>query len=316
MITGIGWVKGGVAKSPRLIAVMGPTGSGKSDLAESLADRFDAVLVNADAFQVYRGFDIGTNTPENAGRYELIDICDPEEQFGVGEWLRLVVPILERAWGNQQDVIVVGGTGLYVRALFEGYSEMSGAPDPALREELMRREREEGIGALVAELRKLDADRADRVDLNNAVRVRRALEKILGGGESISVEIPPFLKLKYGLEVDRELHRILLGERLIAMVDRGWIEEVRRLREGGISESSPAMRAIGYHTWTKYLSGATTFDEAMAEVLTLTVQYAKRQRTWMRKEPGLVVFDIDPTSGELRNRVLAMICSSISNLSG
>jgi tRNA dimethylallyltransferase len=305
-----------VDRIPRLISVMGPTGSGKSDLAEALADRFDAALVSADAFQVYRGFDIGTNKPADVGRYELIDICDADEQFGLGEWLRLTNEILGRAWEKKQDVLVVGGTGLYIRALFEGYSEMSGPPDPALREELMRREEVDGLGALVAELERLNPARAAQIDLQNPVRVRRSLEKILSGGSEIVFEIPPFLKLKYGINVDRDLHRGNLESRLKAMVERGWIEEVRNLNESGVLESYPAMRAIGYYTWTKFLLNATTFDEAMAEVLTLTVQYAKRQRTWMRKEPGLTVFDIDPASVESQERVLAMICSSISNLSG
>ncbi len=305
-----------VERSPRLIAVMGPTGSGKSDLAEGLARSLGAVLISADAFQVYRGFDIGTNKPSDPSGYELIDVCDADEQFGLGEWLSLVVPVLEKAWSEKKDVVVVGGTGLYIRALFEGYADMSGAPDPALREELMRREQEEGLGALVAELERLNSEIARRVDLKNPMRVRRALEKILGGDTGIMFVIPGFLKLKYGLEVDREAHRGILEDRLNVMIDRGWIEEVRKLNDLGISESSPAMRAIGYHTWTKYLSGATTFDEAKAEVLTLTVQYAKRQRTWMRKEPGLMVYEVDPTSVESHERVLAMICSSISNLSG
>ncbi|MFM9872415.1 MAG: tRNA (adenosine(37)-N6)-dimethylallyltransferase MiaA [Fimbriimonadaceae bacterium] len=302
--------------SPRLIAVMGPTGSGKSSIAETICDYLGAVLVSADAFQVYLGFDIGTNKPSETRRYEMVDICVPDEQFGLGEWIRRVIPVLERAWEDGSDVVVVGGTGLYIRALFEGYSEMSGPPDPAIREELMERELSEGIGALVAELVRLDVARSSRVDLNNPVRVRRALEKILGGTTEISVEIPNFLKLKYGLEVERDHHRQILEQRLEVMVERGWIEEVRNLNELGIAENAPAMRAIGYHTWTKHLSGATTFDEAKAEVLTLTVQYAKRQRTWMRKEPGLMVYDIDPTSVESQERVLATILSSISDLSG
>lgn len=303
-------------RCPRLIAVMGPTGSGKSAIAEALADRFGAVLISADAFQVYRGFDIGTNKPKDVGRYEMVDICDPQEQFGVGEWIRMVTPILEDCWGVGQDVVVVGGTGLYVRALFEGYSEMGGLPDPALREELMLREKKEGLGALVADLEKLDSELASRVDKKNPVRVRRALEKVIGGGSQIKIRIPPFLKLKVGMGVDLELHRVILENRLESMIVGGWIEEVRKLNEIEGMETAPAMRAIGYHTWTKYLSGATTFDEAKAEVLTLTVQYAKRQRTWLRKEPGLLMVDIEPTSLESNKRVLMKVCSLISELSG
>lgn len=272
---------------PKLVAVMGPTGSGKSAVAERLADKWGAVLVNADAFQVYQGFDIGTNKPENRERYELIDICEAEEQFGVGEWLRRVEGMLQTAWDAQQDVIVVGGTGLYIRALFEGYAEMSGPPDPELRQDLMRREATEGLESLVEQLKAIDREMAGRVDLRNGVRVRRALEKVLGGGERIQVEVPDFRKLKFGLDVEVEALRQRLEKRLVEMIDGGWIEEVRKLNDINVSENAPAMRAIGYHSWRCYLSGATTFDEAFAEVLKLTVQYAKRQRTWMRKEPNL-----------------------------
>ena len=299
-----------------MIAVMGPTGSGKSDLAEDLAVRLDAVLVNADAFQVYRWLDIGTNKPEDKGLYELIDICEPEEQFGLGEWLRLVEEILQTAWTNERSVVFVGGTGLYIRALFEGYAEMSGAPDAELRAELMRREEEEGLGALVEELKRLDFERAEKVDLQNPVRVRRALEKILGGGEVIKIDVPGFKKRKFGLYVEKELHKEILENRLKMMVESGWIEEVRELNDLRIPESAPAMRAIGYHTWRKFLSGATTFDEAMAEVLTLTVQYAKRQRTWIRKEPGLLEIAIDPNEAGSRKAALAAVWSSIVDLSG
>ncbi|ARU40332.1 tRNA (adenosine(37)-N6)-dimethylallyltransferase MiaA [Armatimonadetes bacterium Uphvl-Ar1] len=276
-----------VVSGPKLVAVMGPTGSGKSAVAERLADKWGAVLVNADAFQVYQGFDIGTNKPENRERYELIDICEAEEQFGVGEWLRRVEGMLQTAWDAQQDVIVVGGTGLYIRALFEGYAEMSGPPDPELRQELMRREAEEGLGKLVEQLEAVDPEMAGRVDLRNGVRVRRALEKVLGGGERIQIEVPDFRKFKFGLDVEVEALRQRLEKRLLEMVDGGWIEEVRKLNDINVSENAPAMRAIGYHSWRCYLSGATTFDEAFAEVLKLTVQYAKRQRTWMRREPNL-----------------------------
>lgn len=271
---------------------MGSTGSGKSAVAEALADLWDAVLVNADAFQVYRGFDIGTNKPPLRSRYSLIDVCDPTEQFGLGEWLRRVEPILGEAWEAQRDVVLVGGTGLYIRALFEGYAELSGPPDPELRSDLMRREREEGLSALVAELVAADAEVAGRVDLQNPVRVRRALEKIRCGGERILVTVPEFEKYKFGLDVGVDDLKLRLEIRLQEMVDGGWIEEVRRLNDLKIPENAPAMRAIGYYTWRRYLSGATTFDEAFAEVLLLTTQYAKRQRTWMRKEPGIQMVEV------------------------
>src|SRR5688572_23240532 len=124
---------------PFLLAVMGPTASGKTDLAEHLADETGAQLINADAFQVYKGFDIGTAKSVNANRYELIDIREPDESFGVGEFVQLANAELERLFAGGTSAIVVGGTGLYVRALFEEYEAMSGPPDPQLRADLEAR---------------------------------------------------------------------------------------------------------------------------------------------------------------------------------
>src|SRR5205085_344215 len=119
---------------------MGPTASGKSSLAEALAEQLDAQLINADAFQVYRGMDIGTGKSSCKERYLLLDLVSPSQQFGLGEWLRLAVVELERLFAEGRSAIVVGGTGLYIRALMEEYAEISSAPDPQLRSELMGRD--------------------------------------------------------------------------------------------------------------------------------------------------------------------------------
>lgn len=293
---------------------MGSTGSGKSDVAEAVADRLGAVIVSADAFQVYRGFDIGTNKPQDRSRYELLDICNPSEQFGVGEFIRRCGEVLESAWGKRQAVVVAGGTGLYVRALFEGYSDMVGPPDPEIREGLVRRESEEGAEALKMELMRLDP--GTRVDLANPVRVRRALERILSPKDPVTVNLPPFRRFKFGLNTDPAGHGTALSTRLDSMVARGWIEEVEGLIKQGVREKDPAMRAIGYHSWNRYLSGATTLDEAKSEILTLTVQYAKRQRTWLRKEPDLIQMAVEPGSAESRQAVVASIWGSAAERDG
>ncbi|MBS1712380.1 MAG: tRNA (adenosine(37)-N6)-dimethylallyltransferase MiaA [Armatimonadetes bacterium] len=301
-------------QAPPLIAVMGPTGSGKSDVAEMVAAKLGAVLVSADAFQVYRGFDIGTNKPNDRSRYELIDICEPPEQFGVGEFLQRCGPILAKAWEGRIPVVVAGGTGLYIRALFEGYADLAGPPDSAVRAELMQRERESGLGALAEELTRLDPD--TKVDLANPVRVRRALERIYCPTEPVKVDLPPFNQSKFSLEVEPAGHRALLASRLDAMIDRGWIEEVKMLQGKGIAQNAPAMRAIGYHSWIRYLSKATTLDEAKEEILTLTVQYAKRQRTWLRKEPRLRTLAVEPGSVRSLKAVAASIWTSAAKRDG
>ena len=157
-----------------MLAVMGPTASGKSELAEQLADKFSAQLINADAFQIYRGMDIGTAKPIAKERYKLIDSRNPDEGFGVGEFVAMAQAILNDLWQRQQSAIIVGGTGLYVRALFEEYSLMAAAPNPELREQLNTLSLDE----LVSELRGINEAEFLRIDLKNRVRVQRSIERL------------------------------------------------------------------------------------------------------------------------------------------
>jgi len=273
---------------PRLIAVMGPTGSGKSDLAERLADSHDAELVNADAFMVYRGFDIGTNKPDRRDRYRLLDIRDPIEPFGVGAWIDEALPILERAYGDGRNVIVVGGTGLYIRSLFEEYAAMQSAPDPELRAEIMRREHEEGLPALFDELRRRDPDLAGAIDGRNPARVRRALEKLMDPRPTKQWKLPPFRKVKLALACPAEILENALSERVERMFAAGWPDEVRWHLSHGVPRDAPAMRAIGYDTVIEFVGGSMGADEAQKRILIATRQYAKRQRTWLRSERDLI----------------------------
>ncbi|MBS1722082.1 MAG: tRNA (adenosine(37)-N6)-dimethylallyltransferase MiaA [Armatimonadetes bacterium] len=276
---------------PLLVGVMGQTGSGKSAVAELLADRFEAQLVNADAFQVYRGLDIGTNKPDDKARYELLDVVGPKEDFGLGRWLALVGPVLERCFVAGRSVVVVGGTGLYVRALFEEYSGIHPAPPEELRKRLMSLEAQHGPERLVEELKGLG--RAEGVDLKNPARVRRALEIAMEGAPAAAVSLPPFERRKFLLEVDSEGLDEALRKRVTEMFRRGWEQEVRGLLEQEVPETAPSMRAIGYQSVVKLVRGQSNFLQAKEEVLTKTRQYAKRQRTWFRKEPAVTKLHID-----------------------
>ncbi|MGE0002079.1 MAG: tRNA (adenosine(37)-N6)-dimethylallyltransferase MiaA [Fimbriimonadaceae bacterium] len=269
---------------PRLIAVMGPTASGKTILAEEIADRTGAQLVNADAFQVYKGLDIGTGKPVDKERYELLDICEPEEQFGVGAFVRLAGEIAVRCYAKGQDVVVVGGTGLYIRALLEGYSQLGAKPDPAVRAGL---EAEEAANPGTLAKRLLDLEPDTAVDLKNPVRVRRRLEILAEPMTVKPVYLPKFRKTKIGLELPAEVLREVIARRVYAMLEAGWLAEVRTLIESGVSSHSPAFRAIGYRLLASVIGGETHLQEATERIVLDTVQYAKRQRTWLRSEPGL-----------------------------
>lgn len=275
---------------------MGPTGSGKSAFAERLADQLDAVLINADAFQVYRGFDIGTNKPTDRSRYHLIDLIEPTEPFGVGLWVDTAQEILSSAFQQNRHVIVVGGTGLYIRALFEEYADLKEPPPRDLRTKLMERENTEGPDSLVQELLRLEPD--TQVDLKNLVRVRRALERLQTPTCPRKFRLPPFHKHKLAIDPSISSLEDALRARVTKMWELGWPQEVKKLLQKGVPLSAPAFRAIGYLSVASFLSGETGRQTAEEEIYRATRQYAKRQRTWLRSEPHLVRIQTDGLSGE------------------
>ncbi|MBW7927737.1 MAG: tRNA (adenosine(37)-N6)-dimethylallyltransferase MiaA [Fimbriimonadaceae bacterium] len=276
---------------PLLIAVMGPTGSGKSDLAEALADRIGACLINSDAFQVYRGLDIGTGKSPRKAEYALVDMLDPREQYGVGAFLKDAVEACAAAFAVCRPAIVVGGTGLYTRALTEGYEELAAPPDPALRMALAARPIED----LVAELREKDPDLADRTDVRNPVRVRRALERIASPSVKVTAKLPDCRVVKLGLVVDPVELGKKIESRTRTMMHNGWVAEVERLRDAGVRVGDPGMRAIGYQTIWDVIEGRTTREEAVQRIAQQTTAYAKRQRTWLRSEPRLNLIERSST---------------------
>lgn len=293
---------------PCLLAVYGPTGSGKSALAETLAGPLNARLISVDAFQVYRGFDIGTGKPKPPHNWLGVDLIDPEEDFGVVEFIRYALPLLQESWQREENVILAGGTGQYMRALLEEFSDLGPLPDPELRAALVKREEEEGLASLVAELNRLHPE--SKVDVKNPVRVRRALERLLQPSEPFHFTIPPFLKLKIGLQVDPELLAIWQEKRISAMFRDGWTVEIEGLMAKGVPESAPAWRAIGYDVVKRALIQQSGLTEAAAEAATLHRQYAKRQRTWLRKEPNLQWVNVSgetQTSYDLAHEVMSHI---------
>jgi tRNA dimethylallyltransferase len=266
---------------------MGPTSSGKSALAEQIASEHNAQLINADAFMVYRGFDIGTGKPEDRSPYLLLDVVEPADQFGLGEWIRLAASALSALFTESRSAILVGGTGLYIRALMEEYKSLSGMPNTAFRQKLMDLEREEGPEVLFERLEALRPDLAERVDRANPLRVRRALEIALTPEEPIEFNVPAFRKMKLGIGISPEENAERIRLRVASMIDRGWVEEVRGLREAGVGYDVPAMKAIGYREIWDHLEGRFSLSETEERINHATRQYAKRQRTWLRSEPGI-----------------------------
>lgn len=278
---------------PVLVAVMGPTASGKSGFAEAIAESLDAQLLNADAFQVYRGLDIGTAKPVDRSRYRLLDLVDPDEAFGVGAWVRHASAELAALWAEGRNVVVVGGTGLSIRALFEEYAGMSDAPDPQIRAELVELEARQGSAALQQLLKEEDPEAFATIDLSNPLRVRRALEKLRTTSPELVVTLPPYTKVKVAVEVSREILAERIDARVRRMLDAGWESELLGLRCRGYGENAPGMRAIGYRDVGQLVDGLLGRDEAVAAIAQSTRRYAKRQQTWLRSEPYLRPIEFD-----------------------
>lgn len=295
-------------RKPTAIAVMGPTASGKSELAESLAGRLGCRIVNADAFQVYRGLDIGTNKPADRSLYELLDVCDPWEEFTVGRFVELAGRIVKREFGLGRDVVVCGGTGLYVRALFESYDALLPAVDPEVRRRLQREYEElgpEGMGEKYA-INLEEVSRSMRLNPRHFVRlVERHLHSGAGASPAFSIES----KLKFGLMLEKsELDR-RIARRVGDMLQNGWLEEVSALREKGARRDWPGMRAIGYTLLLDVLEVSMTMEEAVTRIEALTRQYAKRQMTWLRKEPGIQFMTAGRQVSELTEEIVSKIDS-------
>ena len=289
------------AVPPTVLAIVGPTASGKSGLALALAERLGGEVINADALQVYRGFDVGTAkpSPEEQRRvpHHLIDILDPRQRFTAGQFAELARRSIDEIAGRGALPIVAGGSGLYLRALFEGIAPMPPV-DAAVREALQRRLQGEGLRALHQELARLDPPTAARLGASDRQRILRALEVAISSGRPLSSWIAerPFGERRLGaLRIGLTLSRPVLYDRIAVRVGRmreqGLVEEVRRLLESGIDPAAPAFQAIGYRQFAAHVAGEWTLERATEETVRATRRFAKRQETWFRSERDIVWLD-------------------------
>ncbi|MFB9068458.1 tRNA (adenosine(37)-N6)-dimethylallyltransferase MiaA [Pseudofulvimonas gallinarii] len=300
---------GGIDNRPPAIALMGPTASGKTDLAIALAGRFPLGLVSADSALVYRGLDIGSAKPD-AGTlavhpHELVDIREPDQPFSAGDFRTEALAAMARIHAAGKVPLLVGGTGLYFRALTRGLAELPVA-QPALRQALSARGGREGWPALHAELARLDPVAATRIRPTDPQRIQRALEVCLSTGQPLSVlqaqssQRPPWRLLKLVLlPADRaQLHR-RIARRFDIMLAAGFLDEVRRLRADprlAGRPDLPALRAVGYRQAWSHLDGQTDTDGFRQQAIEATRQLAKRQLTWFRGERD--AFALDPLAAD------------------
>jgi tRNA dimethylallyltransferase len=277
-----------------IAAIIGPTASGKSELAMAIAARLPVEILVADSRQVYRGLSIGTAKPsasdQAAVTHHLIDLADPDEPFTVADWLTRARPIVDDVAARGRLPLVVGGTGLYLSALLDGYDLASQPWSPELRGWLAAELETEGLAVLAARLERLDPRTAARTDLRNPRRVLRALERVEAGGgpqEARSTPYPGRLAL-LGISRPRaELYR-RIDARAAALFEAGLVDEVRGLLAAGHRSDSAALSSHGYAEAVRHLAGELTLSEAIEITARRTRQYAKRQLTWFRRDPRIV----------------------------
>lgn len=283
----------------RVVCVVGPTASGKTKMGVALAKRFNGEVVSVDSMQIYRGMEIGTAAPtpeEMAGvPHHMIGVADPAESWSVSRFTQEADRCIQDILRRGRLPVLVGGTGLYLDALVRGQTFAAGQQGGAVRLALQQRLAREGAAALLEELAAIDPETAARLHLRDEKRILRALEVYRETGETISEhdrksrEMPNRYDALYiGLSFrDRQELRDRIDRRVDIMVEQGLLDEVRQLLTGGLPRDATALQAIGFKQFLAVADGTTTEAEAVEEVKLRSRQYAKRQLTWLRRNPRI-----------------------------
>ena len=290
-------------KQPPIVAIVGPTAVGKTALSLALARHFPIEVVSVDSRQVYRGMDIGTAkpTPEQRAqvKHHLIDVVDPTEEFSLATYLDMARTAVREIHRRGRVPLLVGGTGQYLWALLEAWRVPAVPPVPLFRRELEALAQEQGFESLHSRLARLDPQSAERIGARDVRRVIRALEVHHQTGVPASQMrgrgVPSFRTCILGLTLPRwELyHRI--DQRIEGMVAEGWVEEVRALLDGGVSEDMPSMASVGYGELAAYLGGNIALEDAIKNTKPTTHRFAKRQYAWFRpSDPRIRWLEVGP----------------------
>ncbi len=298
-----------------LIVILGPTAIGKTEVGILLAERMGGEIISADSSAVYRGLDIGSAKPtreeQRRVRFHLIDVADPGEVFTAAKFRELARQAIAEIQARGKRVLIVGGTGLYVRVLLHGFSLAPPPADPDVRARWKAEVERVGAPALHEQLKQIDPIAAERIHPNDAVRITRAFEVYEMTGVPIShwqqhaeTELPA---LKIGLTLPREMLYQRIDQRVDAMIQQGMLQEVQLLLQKGYNSDQPALKGLGYRHLFRYIQGHIDWDEAVRLWKRDTRRFAKRQITWFRKEPGIHWIDASQGSESTTQLAYALL---------
>ena len=308
------------SKQARVIFIMGPTASGKTDLAIALRKHLPVELINVDSAQIYRHMDIGTAKPDDAtlrvAPHRLINICDPEKPYSAADFAIDAKREIADIIADGRIPLLVGGSMLYFKVLLEGLSDLPSA-NPQIRDSLQQQADKEGWASLHAELQKVDPVTAKRLHPNHSQRIQRALEVYRITGVALS-ELQ--MKLQGGIQDDFDIRQFSLishnrtllhrriEQRLLAMMDQGFAAEVKKLyQRGDLNPDMPAIRSVGYRQLWDYCDGHCDLNQAVEKAIIATRQLAKRQQTWLRGWHNAVQIAVDDADGYLSTDDLCKI---------
>lgn len=282
---------------PKVIVIVGPTASGKTDVSIELAKKINGEIISADSMQIYKYMDIGTAKPtlkeQNEIKHYLLDVALPDEHFNVVMYKKLAEKAIQEILKSGKTPIIVGGTGLYINTLVNGIEFIDIENDVEYTNELLKRYKEHGIEPLFDELKKIDPKSAEIIDKNNIRRVIRALEiyKVTGKTKT-QLDKESIQEVKYdyrmfGIDWNREILYDRINRRVDIMIKDGLVDEVKRVIEQ-FQISNTAIQGLGYKEVIEYLNGSLSYDEMVEKIKLETRHYAKRQLTWFRRDKRII----------------------------
>ncbi len=290
-----------------LLILAGPTAVGKSSLALKLAQKLKTDIISADSAQVYRGLDIGTAKPsleeQRMVKHHLIDIVDPDQNYSAADFQKSADAIIEELWKSEKMPFMVGGTGLYIKAVTDRYAFGPKGANSAIRAAFEEQISREGLEQLYRRLKTVDPQAANKIHPHDRKRIIRALEvyeqegKPISGQEAMTGRLDsPYRPIFYALHMERHALYEKIEQRVELMLKKGFLGEVQSLWEQGYNQGCPGMQILGYRQLLSYFQGSMNWEKTVAEIKKQTRNYAKRQLTWFRREKEIEWIEINNMS--------------------